>query len=189
MTTFDSVDLFGGAMVADLPSGFADVSDIRQVPDNQEVYLDKDGFTSIIIDITERVDDSLSDEAALRFHFKDVVESGEGVKVWSTAATTCSQLPTGTPAYSLFATQYRASGHTRGSPSPDFTEILMTLVRLQAQKTDLVITINAPYLQGQSVMEDPDLEQGRVVKHNELALSYRDHLLRSLVIRDWTLFV
>ncbi len=68
-------------------------SDIRQVPDNQEVYLDKDGFASIIIDITERVDGSLSDEEALKFHFQDIVESAEGVKIWSTSTATCSKLP------------------------------------------------------------------------------------------------
>lgn len=47
-TAFKQVDLFGGAIVASIPSTFEDVSDIRQVPDNQEVYLDKDGFSSTV---------------------------------------------------------------------------------------------------------------------------------------------
>ncbi|KAI9723586.1 MAG: hypothetical protein M1812_000886 [Candelaria pacifica] len=188
MAQFIPVNLFGGAMVADLPSGFADVSEIREVPDNQEVFLDKDGFASIMIDITERVDDSLSNEAALKFHFEDVVESVEGVKIWSTAAATCPQLPTETPVYSLFATQHPPTDPTNGVPSVNFTGILMTLVRLQAQKTDLVITVNAPHVQGQFAEEDMNLEQGRPGKQIEIAQSYRDHLLRSLFIRDWTLF-
>jgi len=51
-------DLFGGAITADLPTTFADVSDIRQVHDHQEVWLDRDGFTSVAIDILERVQEA-----------------------------------------------------------------------------------------------------------------------------------
>ena len=42
-TTSDNytpVLLYGGALSAALPDTFKDVSEIRQVPDNQEVYLD-----------------------------------------------------------------------------------------------------------------------------------------------------
>lgn len=36
----DSVQLFGGGICAALPRGmFSDISNLRQVPDNQEVFL------------------------------------------------------------------------------------------------------------------------------------------------------
>ena len=48
-------------------------SRIRQVPDNQEVYLDKNGFTSLTFDITERVSHLSTDKEALEYHFADTV--------------------------------------------------------------------------------------------------------------------
>lgn len=72
-------------------------STIRKVPDNQEVYLDKDGFTSIIFDITERVEthgEGLErDGRALTIHLEDLVgEDAETVKVWNTTETQFSHL-------------------------------------------------------------------------------------------------
>jgi hypothetical protein len=67
-------------------------STLRQVPDNQEVYIDKEGFTSIIFDITERVGpkggDLESDGRALTVHLEELVGSdADTVKVWNTVET------------------------------------------------------------------------------------------------------
>lgn len=72
-------------------------SKLRQVPDNQEVYIDQDGFTSIIFDITERVGDSGSgpeiDGRAMTTHLEDMVGSDiDTVKIWNTAETEFSRL-------------------------------------------------------------------------------------------------
>jgi len=48
-------------------------STIRQVPDNQEVYLDTDGFTSLTFDITERVSHLSNDREALEYHLADII--------------------------------------------------------------------------------------------------------------------
>lgn len=103
-------------MVCELPSHFADVrfvaagcfghmpstnqtifSKLREVPDNQEVWIDEDGFTSIIVDITERVGPSGSgaeiDGRAMTTHFEELVGSDiDSVKLWNTAETEFSQL-------------------------------------------------------------------------------------------------
>ena len=49
--------LFGGAFQIDLPDGFVDVSDFRQVPDHQEVWAEAKTDRSAIIEILERVDE------------------------------------------------------------------------------------------------------------------------------------
>lgn len=72
-------------------------SKLRTVPDNQEVYLDKDGFTSIIFDITERVDAPgsglESDGRALTMHLEELVgEDADTVKVWNSTETQFSRL-------------------------------------------------------------------------------------------------
>ena len=67
-------------------------SEIRQVPDNQEVYLDQQGFTSIVFDILERV--QKPDIEALKFHLQDIVEEdAEQMKVWSSGDAHLAKLP------------------------------------------------------------------------------------------------
>jgi hypothetical protein len=66
-------------------------------PDNQEVWIDQDGFTSIIFDITERVGGSGSgpevDGRAMTTHLEDMVGSDiDTVKIWNTAETEFSNL-------------------------------------------------------------------------------------------------
>lgn len=81
--------LFGGAMSICIPSQWRDVSEIRQVPDNQEVFQDctfADGSTvqselgiqgsggCVVIEILER-EDGLNDDKAAEFYFKDLAEA------------------------------------------------------------------------------------------------------------------
>lgn len=78
-------------------------SNVRQVPDNQEVYLDGDGFSSIVVEILERVEQddegrALDDKGALEYHLRDLVEdeeddASEKTRVWSTADAVGGKLP------------------------------------------------------------------------------------------------
>lgn len=97
MPSYKRTPLFGGALECDLPGNFADVSKLRQVPDNQEVFIDKDGFTSIIFDITERVGKPGSsdeiDGRALTTHLEELVGTdADTVKVWNSTETQFSKL-------------------------------------------------------------------------------------------------
>ena len=56
---------------------------MRQVPDNQEVYLDTDGFTSLTFDITERVSHLATDREALDYHIADIVAERDSREVLS----------------------------------------------------------------------------------------------------------
>ena len=91
-TTYKLAPLFGGAITASIPSTYTDVSAIRQVPDHQEVWLDSEGFTSIVVEILERVEKP--DLEALRFHSEDLVEEDVGeMRVWSTGVAHGENLP------------------------------------------------------------------------------------------------
>lgn len=68
-------------------------SNIRQVPDNQEVYLDNAGFSSIVFDILERVEKG-NDLEALKFHLADIVEEDRGeVRVWGSQEVKLGKMP------------------------------------------------------------------------------------------------
>ncbi|KAI5460266.1 hypothetical protein BGZ63DRAFT_244434 [Mariannaea sp. PMI_226] len=191
---FVSKPLFGGAIVADLPDHFGDVSDLREVPDNQEVWIDKDGFTSIIFDITERVGGSGSgpeiDGKAMTAHLEDMVGSDiDTVRIWNTAETEFSRLEPGNPAYVLMSTQTPKSQQARNpSNAPDFTVIIMTLLRLEKLKTDILITVNVPHIKGEYDEEEVAPELGRNGKLVGDAIEYSAQIWSSFKIKDWRLF-
>ena len=58
------VPLFGGAISAQLPARYVDVSDFRPVPDNQEVWTDADKDESVIVEIVEWNDGPSDDVGA-----------------------------------------------------------------------------------------------------------------------------
>jgi len=194
--TFKEVKLFGGAILCDIPSNFADVSTIRQVPDNQEVFLDKDGFTSIVFDITERVGPDGSDEkidgTAMTVHLEEIVDEDlETVKVWSMTRTEFSELPPKTPAYTLMATQtpQPTSAHPSSrAESPDFTAILLNLIRLEKQQTDVLITINVPHIKGEYTADSVNLERGEQGRLIEDAVEFCAKIWETFEVRDWGLF-
>jgi hypothetical protein len=56
-------------------------SQIREIPDHQEVYLDTDGYSSIVIEILEYVQKP-SDAEALSYHFDDLVDgTGDSTQI------------------------------------------------------------------------------------------------------------
>ncbi|PMB63628.1 putative ran guanine nucleotide release factor [Beauveria bassiana] len=170
-------------------------SKLRQVPDNQEVWIDEDGFTSIIFDVTERVGEpgrgSEIDGHAITTHLQELLGSDiDGVKIWNTAETEFSRLESKYPAYTLIATQTPKSSQSRErSSAPDFTAIIMTLLRLEKYKTDILITINVPHIKGEYNEEDVDLQLGKQGKLIGDAVEYSARIWKSFKIKDWDLFV
>ncbi|KAL2865572.1 Ran GTPase-binding protein MOG1 [Aspergillus lucknowensis] len=55
MPTPTSKDLYGGAIKAVIPRGWLDASDLRQVPDHQELFLSPTTLSHLIFEINERV--------------------------------------------------------------------------------------------------------------------------------------
>lgn len=78
-TSYATTPLYGGAITAKLPSDYLDASDLRQVPDTQEVRLSRTSLTSVVVDILERAQPPAhpchTDEEALDYHYRDVVSN------------------------------------------------------------------------------------------------------------------
>lgn len=170
----------------------ADVnSNIRPIPDNEEVYMDRNGLTNIIIDIGQLVDcEGVADDAgAFRFHIEDVVDSKQRLCIGSLVRETLrhdSALPT----YSIVAmTRPMSHGGSVDEQSVELTAMYLVLIRLKEKKTDMFIQINVPY-EGNWAEGDfvnplaesltTELETGRKIM---LAI------LETFQIKDWNLFV
>jgi hypothetical protein len=73
-----------------------DNSDIREIPDHQEVYLDAQGYTNVIIEILERVakDKAPTDEDAIKYHLHDIVSTEtDETKFWGGQAAKLTKMP------------------------------------------------------------------------------------------------
>ncbi|KAL8997073.1 MAG: hypothetical protein Q9169_003563 [Polycauliona sp. 2 TL-2023] len=201
--TFKPTDLFGGALTATFPASYADVSNIREVPDHQEIYLDASGYSSVIIEIAERVSHPPSDQEALKFHFEDIVDELDTSKIWRTDVAPLPHLPVvqsvdptlwspDTPCYTLLATTTPPSvthGNDRAK-TPSFTAVLLTLIRLVAQSTDIVVTVNIPHITGHQEPTDGEMsfDEGKFGSLVDEGVKIRNEVLRSLEVRDWGLF-
>lgn len=195
-TEYKSTPLFGGAIIADIPKEFADVSTFRQVPSHQEVFLSAHGFTSLIIDITERVGPSGSsdsiDGAALIIHLEEITEtttSSDTLKVWSITRPPFSHLSPDIPCYSLVATQTPKPGDgDKNGEGKDFTAVVMSLVRLEKENTDILVTVNVPHIKGEYEEGEVDLEGGKQGRLIEEAVEHMARVWESFKIKDWGLF-
>lgn len=68
--------LFGGAISMLIPTTFDDVSNFREVPDHQEVYLSGETNASMVIELMN-YDDSVSDEKAASHYFHDLATDSQ----------------------------------------------------------------------------------------------------------------
>ena len=131
--------LYGGAMKVDLPSNIIDASDLRQVPDHQEVFLRPDTLSSIIFEINEyltpaavepstttTIENSINvngnddnnttnqSTAAATFHFKDVIPPNDHI---STPGLITTSIPLPKPSVSRFPAYHTTGAIT--SPEVD----------------------------------------------------------------------
>lgn len=65
--------LFGDAMSIQLPPAFIDVSEIRQVPDSQEVFVDTESDHSVVIELMEMI----TSDDPIRHHFDELAHENE----------------------------------------------------------------------------------------------------------------
>ncbi|BFZ59195.1 hypothetical protein YB2330_000199 [Saitoella coloradoensis] len=164
MPSVTSIKLFGGAITADIPSHFIDASQFRQVPDHQEVLLDTSSKEdrSIIIEILERVPENDNNAAKAHFdalaHDNEAEDNAQVLSVVPCSTEEIPHLPNNVSAYILTGTQQVvkfyprrrgsedlvSTGHAL-SPAP-FVVILLALIRLPQQETDIVISMNIDFI-------------------------------------------
>ncbi|KAL8873799.1 MAG: hypothetical protein Q9174_000785 [Haloplaca sp. 1 TL-2023] len=191
---FTHIELYGGAIAVNLPAGYGDVSNIREVPDHQEIYLDSNGFSSIVIELAERVSDPSTDQAALRYHFEDIVDEQDTSKIWRTDVAQLSKFSPSTPCYTLLATTTPPpvqTGQAARPLTPDFTTVLLTLVRLVEKSTDLMVTINIPQIPGHqepSPGKQVNFEEGQYGSLVDEGMRIMEEVRKSLEVKDWSLF-
>ena len=167
--------LFGGAFSAILPTGAIDVSDLRPVPDNQEVFCHPVTNQSLIIELLE-LQAHVQGEAAARYHFEDVgrVQGARAVHVLSVQPLCLENLSLRgccQDAWFLSGKQQVAKDVT----------LHQALLRLPRYQTDLLLTFNQPPCHSRSLGPEN-------LSCPPWSLSNFEQLVTSLTLHDPNLF-
>lgn len=204
MATWSERPLFGGAITCDIPTVWRDVSDIRQVPDHQECWLDiGDDGAFLVVEVMDR-QSSVADADAASFFFRDLAEAngiinpvtnqiecifqtiqlapplGEEGGLISTNVTACSGI----------GVQKVALGRDvdmDGNPRVQeirWVTLELCVFRLEQVETDLLVTITKPILT--SNPNEP-LEEACARIGNTFSREF-SRVVWSLNVRDWSLF-
>ena len=192
-------DLFGGAITARIPLEFVDVSKIREVPDNQEVFAHAATDQSVIVELLQLDTDVPDDPAGpARYHFEALShESGAVNAAIRNAVVLDSEnfpiLKAGDPHVhiSLVSGCHTISKYRDRVELANEVNIYLACVRLPRVTTDLLVTFNDP------VLLHPEGSSARlassVANPDESDLNRRARVLfetlSSLTIRDWSLFL
>lgn len=194
-------DLFGGAVSAAVPTCFADISRIREVPDNQEVFAHAETDRSIIFELLQ-MEEGLpqGDAAAARFHFAGLSRDAQAtdVQVLQAQDLPPDHFPLLIAAdadprarVSVVYGVHRVSKFREGAELANLVNVSLACVRLPRAATDLLLVYNDPIAlhplgssaQLGSQVAEPDM-QNAVARAGVL-----HEALRSLKVKDWSLFI
>lgn len=118
-------------------------------------------------------------------------------------ANVCIYYRSGIPAYTLLATIHPSSSinptpsnanatSKPTDPIPDFTALHLLLIRLVAQKTDLLISINVPHVPVEEGTDphrlDVDLDEDKLTRLEGEAEGWMKDIVRTFEVREWGLF-
>ncbi|PNW83396.1 hypothetical protein CHLRE_05g244850v5 [Chlamydomonas reinhardtii] len=177
-------ELWGGAVTCSLPARMLDVSDMRPVPDHQEIWADTGVDQAVIFEIVEH-DAAVPDGEAGRHMFEDAAVGNEAVAaaVESVAALGVQDVP-GVPEASYRCVVRGRQTMRRGQQAAD-TCVLLAVLRLPHVSSDLLITLSTPSAPqtpvAGAVVSAPALGEG---EQQELMAA----VLRSLRVQSWELF-
>lgn len=139
--------LFGGALSAVLPHSATDISELREIPDNQEVFAHSHTDQSLIVELVE-YQSQVADQNAARYHFEDIAGSNKAVEPGAFEVTDVVPLSKSEVSLSVCSSAWMLTGTQRVSKFNEEARNVVTLhlgvFRLPQFTTDVLITFNDP---------------------------------------------
>lgn len=204
---YEKLDLYGGAITSQFPAGLVDASNLRQIPDNQELFLTPSENTtdysqlnkndSIIVELMEKLDTTTDQEAILE-HFKEISQINASGNEWRLLSTQSVESSIDSAYISIGLEPARKWGRDE-SKGKDFTPtlvVILGLIRINKVETDLLVTYN---LMIDNKKELTDLE--KVVDQGDFKLDNNDAskriilgtqvvetALKNMKVEEWSLF-
>lgn len=188
--------LFGGAIFTTFPDRFQDVSNIREVPDHQEVLVDPSRDESLIfelLDLKGEVDDAGS---ALWF-LQDIAneqDAGDNLVVEHSGTLELAALHLGgAPAVAATAVgQLAVSKGRQGREAQNIVRIYLANIRLKNAATDVLVTAYEPLLINPLSESAVAVAAGPAIPAEQVGCLPMSEVFKLAVtnfnVRDWNLF-
>ncbi|RIA96093.1 hypothetical protein C1645_733580 [Glomus cerebriforme] len=182
-------ELFGGAISMYIPPSFGDVSDVRNVPDNQEVFTDVNTDQSIIIEILQFVHQAANEDVA-RYHFDSVATDNKAEdfsiihKITQLTSQEVPNLPPNTPMYFCTGQQSVAKFNETDLNAHNLVSIYLAVFRFPNYDTDIVITYNIPILIGATSSSRQTAQEGNI----QVGLEEFKRMLATFKVNNYDLF-
>ena len=149
-------DFYGGAIKCPIPETFRDVSNVRPVPDFQEVYFSSVKNESIICELLAEDDTREDPLVNVRQRFTDLAEANhvppQQALVFLTKLLPASKRHDNMPADCTYALLVGAQRVAKFKDAEKFGEaafkhvdIIMVNIRIPSVQTDLLLTWNIPH--------------------------------------------
>ncbi|KAI3730779.1 hypothetical protein L1987_61956 [Smallanthus sonchifolius] len=196
MEQFPQRQLFGGAISTTFPLRFEDVSNIRQVPDHQEVFVDPARDESLIIELLE-MKHELADNGSATWFLQDLAteQGAEGNIVTEQSAVFEAQglgyrnMPS---VISTATAQMSISKGRQGREAQNLVKVYLANLRLKGVGTDVLITAYEPVFISPSSESARSVGAGLTVPATELGRTPMADVFKQVVatfrINDWNLF-
>jgi len=148
---FTERPLFGGAISSTFPSRFQDVSNVRQVPDHQEAYVDPARDESLIFELLDFKHD-VGDNGSAAWFLQDLANEQEaegGVVIEQSGVSGVIEAPglcyRNIPAVVTTAVgQMAISKGRQGRQAQNIVRVYLANLRLKEVDTDVLITAYEP---------------------------------------------
>ncbi|KAL5215652.1 hypothetical protein ABZP36_007053 [Zizania latifolia] len=142
--------LFGGALSSNFPVRFQDVSNIREVPDHQEVFVDPARDESLIFELLD-LKGEVEDGGSALWFLRDIAneqDAGDAMVVERSGTLELAGLRfTEDPAVAGTAVgQLAVSKGRQGREAQNIVRVYLANIRLKNAATDVVITAYEPLL-------------------------------------------
>lgn len=139
--------LFGGALSAALPCSAKDISELREIPDNQEVFAHPHTDQSMIVELVE-YQGQVEDKDAAKYHFEDIASSNQASESGAFEVTNVLPLSKSDVSLSESSTVWMLTGMQCVAKFNEEARNMVTLhlglFRLPQFSTDILVTFNDP---------------------------------------------
>jgi len=178
-------------MTVSLPVHFKDASDVRPVPDNQEVFVYVEKDQSIIIELLSSTElSNLSMQESILFHFNQLAKDNDAAnsEILEVSVISNEETPNFAPniqKIGLIGRQSVAKFKERGAEN--LVKLYLALIRLPQFSTDILISLNEPITIHPSSSSSETISPLAIVRYPAL-MAFKE-VLRSIKVKDNSLFV
>uniref|UniRef100_A0A1J3HTM5 Putative ran guanine nucleotide release factor n=2 Tax=Noccaea caerulescens TaxID=107243 RepID=A0A1J3HTM5_NOCCA len=188
--------LFGGAISTAFPQRFEDVSNIRQVPDHQEVFVDPSRDESLIIELLD-FKSEVGDNGSASWFLNDLAreQDAEGFKlieqseVIEAPGLTFRNIPA---AVTTAIGEMAISKGRQGREAQNLVRVYVANLRLKGVDTDVLVTAYEPILINPLSESAEAVGSGLAVPASQSGIMPMCDVIKQSLstfkVNDWSLF-